>query len=309
MSSVQIQTAAGNSLSCVSITAFGKNIRDIRDICNIPTFVPKNVFGKETYITVLEPVEEVKEGEELITFPDIKFNTVGDLVESFFNYVIAFEDSTESVVEISFCGYKYLYRPKHKTHYGSYAREYLIQPLIARYIFGKMPGFKLECDPNDVLPYKYDGYGTGKGVFYYDMKIDNTSAPVKAESKTDTTFNAPDGFYTHMNSISGFNKAFTVAKIGKQAIDEITDFVSHIKQEAKINLVFNSTRTLDICRAKEFEGYCLLGYKTNQESTKNVKVLKVPEHPNVCLLFVQKETEDEALEILKTEISDEIEVV
>lgn len=308
MSSVKIQTAAGNTLSCVSISVNGTELKHEKGICNIPTFVPKNVFGKETYITVLEPVEEITDVASLIK-PSITFNTVEELVDNFLAFVKKYENSEEKVVEIEYLGYKYLWRPKHKTHYGSYAMEYLIQPIIARYLFAVMPDAGLDADINDMLPYKYNNKGTGKGVFSYKMKFDASINESERDSKTDTTFNAVSGFYTHMNSISGFNTPITAMKVGRDAISEILAFVKCIEKEAGIRLVFNNSRVLDICRAKEFEGFCLIGYNKQVKNTKNVKVLKVDEHPHVCLLFVQKETEAEALEILKAEISDEIEVV
>ena len=302
-----ITTAAGNSLSCVNISTFDKDIKYIRNLCNIPTFVPKNVFGKETYLVVLEPLQEVNDGS--LTVPNVTFKTVNELVEHFYRFVQQFDESTEKVVQIEYLGYRYLWRPKHKTHYGSYAKEYLIQPIIARYFMACNKDAKLNCDMNDALPYKYAGCGTGKGVFYGDMTLDGTPCETERKSSTDTTFSCGGEFITHLYSLNGFSKASTIMKLGKEPVDTILNVVSKLKEEHNITIAFNSLRVLDICRVgSDLQGYCLIKYGSKVEETDELSIITYSEDIPVHILFVETESEDVAKAVFEDALGD-IEVV
>ena len=103
---------------------------------NTPSYVQQNVYGNLRYYPVVEPVnfisaEDITEEHKKNA---MKYNTVEEVVESFFKYnPEKSEGKLTDSVEINFLGFKYMYHPHHKTHYGNVSKSYLLLPIIARW--------------------------------------------------------------------------------------------------------------------------------------------------------------------------------
>lgn len=306
MSTVKVQTAAGNSLSCVSLEAFGMELRSMNNVADMPTFIPKNIFGKETYLPVLEPLEQFDINK--CPRPGKDFEYVFQLIEDFKQYVEQYANSTEKVVEIEYCGFRYLWRPKHKTHYGTYGSTYLLQPIIARYFLYCMPTLQLDVEAG-ALPYKYNHMGTGKGIFNPNMKFDADLSQELDDIVVDTPREdkLSDGIYTHMNSITGFNRAMSVAKVGVSILNSIDAALKDLKEDG-YKISFNAVSILDKVRYDGNEHLCLIRAGRVPEGLKNIKVVTSKEVPSVSLLIYEGNSADEALETFKTELG-EVEVL
>lgn len=307
MSQVKIQTAAGNSLSCISLEAFGMELANFKSVVDMPTFIPKNVFGKETYLTVLEPLEQFN--PSTCPKPGKDFEYVFQLVEDFRRHVAQYENSTEKVVEIEYCGYKYLWRPKHKTHYGTYGSVYLLQPIIARYFLYHQPTLDLSVEVG-ALPYKYNHKGTAKGIFNPNMKFsEDLTQEVTDIVEDKPREDNPSDIYTHLYSLNGFAKASTVMKIGRGPIDTINDVVAKLRNEHNITISFNGSRLFDVCRiSADLQGLCLIKYGSKVEETDELSVITYSEDIPVHILFVETDSEEFAKEVFEKALG-EIEVV
>lgn len=153
-------------------------IEDI-PVINRPSYFLVNNYGNEGYMTILEPVGDFRRTPERVKEAR-KYDTVVQLASAF--KAIAPVGNTESgykrkdIVEISFMGFDWVWRPNHKSFYGNIPAGYELLPLIARWV--ALTGTMAKIDNGDpaYLPARYKG-GTGRGFgnFGENMSNEDTS--------------------------------------------------------------------------------------------------------------------------------------
>lgn len=107
------------------------------DVWNTPSYVQQNIYGNMKYYPVVEPID-------IITKSDIndayieqakKYESTDKLVEDFFKWNPRTTGGKLSDSKlIRFLGFRYKYHPNHKTYYGNVDEEYLLLPIIARWM-------------------------------------------------------------------------------------------------------------------------------------------------------------------------------
>lgn len=296
---LKIETAAGGSLQCISILYNGMDIGEMGNVCDMPTLIPRSNWGNETYVPVLEPLTRfVNNGQRW----GKDFDTVRDLVEDFTKFVEKYnapEYSDTKCVEIEYCGYKYLWRPRHKTHYGTYTMYYFALPIIARYAFYCYP--TLEIDHNSVaaLPYKYKGKGTAKGLFNPDMYFDNPYGTIEEpdtelEERTvrmDEVYGF--GMFTRLSNVTGFSRVYATARVGVQMFKDIDAALEELKGNG---VTITKGAKFDNVSTPVAKGLGLLYYGDLPKDTGDLSAATPVHNSKVKIVYYRGTSEEEAAE-------------
>lgn len=133
-------------------------------VWNKPSYMQQSVYGRETVIPIIEPVDLVspKECAEARSKVTWKIESAFDIVALFFQlFPETDEGKLKDYKEITFLGFKYYYHPKHKTRYGAISKFYMLLPIIARYYYKEF--MKYQASDVRFLPRGYKD-GTARGL-------------------------------------------------------------------------------------------------------------------------------------------------
>lgn len=195
----------------------GVEISDI-PVINRPSYFLVNNYGRESYMTILEPIGEFKRTPERVMLAS-SYKSVAQLVAAFKEKAPV--GNTESgynrkdVVEIFFMGFTWQWRPNHKSFYGGIRTGYELLPLIARWIVLTGAQDHIDNKSVDYLPIKYCG-GTGKG--FGGAEVDEDLVTVVSDNN---------------KSIADFEKAVASAKVNPL----IHSIAGTVARAAQLNIV------------------------------------------------------------------------
>lgn len=166
-----------------AITFNGEEISNI-PVINRPSYFLVNNYGRESYVTILEPVDDFKRTTERAVLA-APYKSVKQLINAFKENVPV--GSTESgfsrkdTVEVFFMGFRWKWRPNHKSFYGAIPEGYELQPLIARWVVLTGAAGGIDNHNPEYLPIRYSG-GTGRG--FEDLRVNDVQS---ANDKTATS--------------------------------------------------------------------------------------------------------------------------
>lgn len=159
---------------------------------NTPSYVQQNVYGKLKYYPVVEPVNHISDADitEEHKKNARKYTNVEQVTEAFFKFnPEKSEGKLTDAVEINFLGFRYVYHPHHKTHYGNVSKSYLILPIIARWYFMVNENAK-DADFTDAHRFPRGFNGGESAPFKYEI-AGSTTKDNKPEQKTSSKFIIP----------------------------------------------------------------------------------------------------------------------
>lgn len=176
----------------------GEEISNI-PVINRPSYFLVNNFGRESYMTILEPLDEFKRTPERVMIAE-PYKSVQQLRKSFMEQVHVGNTeqgyNRKDTEEVFFMGFRWRWRPNHKSFYGTIPTGYELLPLIARWVVLTGVIDKIDNHSLDYLPARYQG-GTGRGF-----------GNVESEDSEVLTKEAVDAEIAHTTSVV-FSKTLT----------------------------------------------------------------------------------------------------
>ena len=204
-------------------------------IINRPSYMLQNNYGNEVYIPILEPCGIVTAKQ--LAEPHFKsmadqYKTAEEVKRAFFaKYPETTEGKLKDSKEVMFMGFNYIYHPKHTTYSGAISRNYILQPLLARWYiakYGKLNQTMKATNP-DTMPRKYNG-GTGKGISFDDFSNTEDSPFVKkpVEEKVKDSW----GIVPFIPS--GIGRAAIEFRISKFYFEELDKVVDELEKNGNV---------------------------------------------------------------------------
>ena len=199
-------------------------------VWNKPSYMRQNVYGRETVIPIVEPVNLVSPKEMATVREEIDakrvtpFNNSDQIIDLFFNKFSETEEGKlKDYVEIEFLGFKYYYHPKHNTYYGRIARSYMLLPIIARYFYKEAMAIKAN-DPR-LLPVNYKD-GNGKGLVITKTPVSTPSVNKTSEpagrKPTLSTVSRKKGFMVYI-SLPNTSDRVAASVLVPQGVNDMLD--------------------------------------------------------------------------------------
>ncbi|MCM1441184.1 MAG: hypothetical protein NC131_18575 [Roseburia sp.] len=134
-------------------------------VINRPSYFLVNNYGRESYMTILEPIGQFQVSPERKVLA-AAYKNVSQLIAGFREK--APTGSTEQgysrkdTMEVFFMGFTWRWRPNHKSFYGAMSPTYELLPLVARWIVLTGAVNFIDNQSEAYLPIKYHG-GTSRG--------------------------------------------------------------------------------------------------------------------------------------------------
>lgn len=151
----------------------GNEISNI-PVINRPSYFLVNNYGRESYMTILEPIDDFASSPERKILAGA-YKSVKQLANTFKEQVPIGSKAEgfdrKDTVEVFFMGFRWRWRPNHKSFYGNITVGYELLPLIARWIVLTGALDRIDNNSTDYLPIKYQG-GTARG-FGGNMSYDH----------------------------------------------------------------------------------------------------------------------------------------
>lgn len=169
-----------------AVTFNGNEISNI-PVINRPSYFLVNNYGNESYVTILEPVDDFKRTPERAVLASA-YKSVAQLIGAFKEKVPDNANKAykrKDTVEVFFMGFRWVWRPEHTSFYGTISAGYELLPLIARWavLTGALSGIDNK-DPA-YLPIKYWS-GTARG--FGNIQLNQKMIEVPTESGKEVRF-------------------------------------------------------------------------------------------------------------------------
>lgn len=285
----------------------GTDISDI-PVINRPSYFLVNNYGRESYMTILEPVEEFKRTTERAVLAGA-YKSVSQLVAAFKEK--APEGNKDSgynrkdTVEVFFMGFRWRWRPNHKSYYGNITVGYELLPLIARWIALTGASERIDNKSESYLPMKYKG-GTARGFGGADIDIQEDDVSPTSIAKEVADFRgAASGAILNpiLHSFAGsVTRASQLNIVPREAYDiydglmesmwseQMMQFKAGMKCNYAIKYTDNNGET-------KFLGALYGGAKIPQWA--DILTTKEVDKVKVTIININAETEDQAEELMR----------
>lgn len=149
-------------------------------VINRPSYFLVNNYGHESYMSIVEPMEDYKRTPERAVLAG-PYKSVSELIAGFKEEVPCFSEGSKynrkDTEEVFFMGFRWRVRPNHRSFYGNISASYELLPVIARWIALTGRAGAIDNKNKDYLPLNYLG-GTGKGFggqYAEPPKVDESS--------------------------------------------------------------------------------------------------------------------------------------
>ncbi len=276
-------------------------------VINRPSYFLVNNYGRESYLTILEPIEDFSQTTERAVLAGA-YKSVSQLVNAFRKEVpVGGKDlgfDRKDTVEVFFMGFRWRWRPNHKSYYGNITIGYELLPLIARWIVLTKTMESIDNHNPAYLPIKYKD-GTAKGFGGADAetpRLDTSKMAVEKHVDGIQKTIANNTLKPLIPSVAGtFMRAAQLNVVPKQAYEMYDEMMSNLWKSSNGG-VKNSSKGKYVVLLNKGDGlYDYVGaLYGNADMPVWAKILNRKESGNVTvtLIEIQAYTTEQAEDLM-----------